>query len=51
MSEFDKLFPKEDEYGYPVEGPEGKSWLDLIVGYIKQKKEGSKPQLDKVVPQ
>jgi len=36
-----------EEYGYPKE-EKGKSWLDLILEYIKSKKEGSKPKVQKV---
>jgi len=38
---------KVDEYGYEEEGKE-KSWLDLIIEYLKSKRESSKPKLKEV---
>jgi hypothetical protein len=37
-----------EEYGYPLEENKGKSWLDLILDYVKSKKESSTGQLQKV---
>lgn len=50
---YDEVIPekldkvREDEYGYPT-SEEGKGWLDLIIDFVKQRKEGSQPKLEKV---